>query len=231
MKRLVKRLAKNSKKTGAAGQQSKLVSMHQGSATVKNNKQAQQVRIIAGHCRGRKLPVALVNGLRPSNDRVRETLFNWLAPVLPNSQCLDMFAGSGALGFEALSRGAKRVDMVELSQVASLQLQQNLATLPLQAHQMGYVHQMSCFDWLRQQAQTDQHILRYDIVFIDPPFALDLVAEALIQLDKAQVLSPQARIYVENASSIKELTLPAGWQVHKHKKAGQVHYGLLDRLS
>ncbi len=214
---------KRKKKPVANAKGGNVVALHKASA-----RQTQPIRIIGGQWRGSKLPVAAVNGLRPSNDRVRETVFNWLAPVIEGARCVDLFAGSGALGFEALSRQAQQVDMIELANVASLQLQKNLTALTLSEQQQGYVHNISCFDWLRQQAHSHtSSLLVYDIVFVDPPFALALMEKSLAQIAQHLPLSAQALIYVEHPSSIQSLALPTGWQVHKHKKAGQVHYGLL----
>jgi 16S rRNA (guanine966-N2)-methyltransferase len=181
----------------------------------------QELRIIAGHWRGRKVPFTAVSGLRPTSDRVRETLFNWLAPLLPGATCLDLFAGTGALGLEALSRDAAEVDMVELSQVAKQQLQQNLATLPLQENQQVHVHNMSCFDWLRQTNKT------YDVVFLDPPFALSLMDDVLVLLQEASLLRAGSLIYIEQPKPLANLSLPEHWHLHRQKKAGQVHYGVI----
>ncbi|HCI02144.1 MAG TPA: 16S rRNA (guanine(966)-N(2))-methyltransferase RsmD [Oceanospirillaceae bacterium] len=181
----------------------------------------QELRIIAGHWRGRKVPFTAVSGLRPTSDRVRETLFNWLAPILPGATCLDLFAGTGALGLEALSRDAADVDMVELSQVAKQQLEQNLATLPLQENQQVQVHNMSCFDWLRQTNKT------YDVVFLDPPFALSLMDDVLALLQEASLLREGSLIYIEQPKPLANLSLPKHWHLHRQKKAGQVHYGVI----
>ncbi|MDP6967847.1 MAG: 16S rRNA (guanine(966)-N(2))-methyltransferase RsmD [Gammaproteobacteria bacterium] len=181
----------------------------------------QELRIIAGHWRGRKVPFTAVAGLRPTSDRVRETVFNWLAPTLPGACCLDLFAGTGALGLEALSRDASVVDMVELSQVAMQQLRNNLALLPMQENQVAKVHNMSCFDWLRQAHKT------YDIVFLDPPFALSLMDDVLALLQEGQLLRQGSLIYIEQPTPLASLSLPEHWHLHRQKKAGQVHYGVL----
>ena len=181
----------------------------------------QELRIIAGAWRGRKLPFASVAGLRPTTDRVRETVFNWLAPGLPGSRCLDLFAGTGALSLEALSRGATQVDTVELSQVASQQLRDNLGALPLADDQHANVHTMSCFDWLRQASEA------YDLVFLDPPFALSLMDDVLLRLQESNLLHEGSLIYVEQPTPLAKLDLPDHWHLHRQKKAGQVHYGLI----
>ncbi len=183
----------------------------------------QELRIIAGHWRGRKLPFATVAGLRPTTDRVRETVFNWLSPSLPGARCLDLFTGTGALSLEALSRDAALVDMVELSQVACQQLKDNLAQLELQPQQVANVHNMSCFDWLRQAHQQRP----YDVVFLDPPFALSLMDDVLTRLQDSSLLQVGSLIYVEQPEPLVNLKLPDNWHLHRQKKAGQVHYGLL----
>ena len=152
-----------------------------------------QVRIIGGQWRGRKLQFAEAPGLRPTHDRVRETLFNWLAPYISGARCLDLFAGSGALGFEALSRGAEHCTLVELNRNASKMLQQNLATLKCEG---GRVLNQ---DW--QQALASLPPASIDLVFLDPPFHQD----PLRQLSQGQalirVLKPDALVYVEQESS------------------------------
>lgn len=183
----------------------------------------QELRIIAGHWRGRKLPFATVAGLRPTTDRVRETVFNWLAPILPGALCLDLFTGTGALSLEALSRDAAQVDMVELSQVASQQLKDNLAKLELQPEQTANVHNMSCFDWLRQATDAKA----YDVIFLDPPFALSLMEDVLSRLQDSGLVQVGTLIYVEQPEPLANLALPESWHLHRQKKAGQVHYGLI----
>jgi len=189
------------------------------------------LRIIAGEWRGRKIPFATVPGLRPTQDRVRETLFNWVAKSIAGATCLDLYSGTGALGLEALSRGAKQVDFVELSAIASNALNSNLKQLPIEEGQIAKVEQMSSFDWLRrykEQATTSTQVKPYNLVFLDPPFALALMQDTLTALFESQCLAPKAMIYVEQASPLVELILPSGWVLHRSKKAGQVFYGLIN---
>ena len=127
-----------------------------------------QIRIIGGQWRGRKLPVPDSAGLRPTTDRVRETLFNWLAPVLPEARCLDCFAGSGALGLEALSRYAGSATLLELERPVAQQLTKNLQTLRASN---GTVIQTNTLNWLAQPGEP------FDVVFIDPPFRQGLLAQ------------------------------------------------------
>jgi 16S rRNA (guanine966-N2)-methyltransferase len=165
---------------------------------------------------------------------VRETLFNWISAPVPGARCLDLFAGTGALGLEALSRGAKQVDFVDLSAVATNTLNDNLKQLPMAVGQAAKVAQMSGFDWLRNykaQAVTAEQVNRYDLVFLDPPFALALMHDMLSAVFDSQCLSSKAMIYVEQPQPLTDLVLPEGWTLHRSKKAGQVFYGLLSRVS
>ena len=196
----------------------------------------QSLRIVGGEWRGRKIPFATAVGLRPTQDRVRETLFNWVASQLPGATCLDLFAGTGALGLEALSRGAKQVNFVDLSNIATSSLNDNLKSLPIAADQVAKVEQMSSFNWLRNykdRASTAPSIAkpmgRYDLVFLDPPFALALMQDTLKALFDSQCLSARAMIYVEQPQPLADLILPQGWKLHRSKKAGQVFYGLISR--
>jgi 16S rRNA (guanine966-N2)-methyltransferase len=210
------------------------VGLGKGSGKVVEIGQAgrQSLRIIAGEWRGRKIPFATAVGLRPTQDRVRETLFNWISGPVPGATCLDLFAGTGALGLEALSRGAKQVNFVDLSNIATNSLNDNLKLLPIAADQIAKVEQMSSFNWLRSykdRATTDEQIERYDLVFLDPPFALALMQDTLKALFDSQCLSDKAMIYVEQPHPLEELLLPEGWKLHRSKKAGQVFYGLISR--
>jgi len=174
-------------------------------------KQTNTLRIIAGEHRGRKLSFVDAPDLRPTPDRVRETLFNWLQPIIPGARCLDLFAGSGALGFEALSRGAGEVVFVEKNAKAALRLQENLKLL-------GY-------DAIRVQQQTAQSFLAgeptaFDVVFLDPPYQGDMLPEIIAELDKGW-LAEGARIYLEHDSHQPAPLLPAHWQQIKQSQAGQ----------
>jgi 16S rRNA (guanine966-N2)-methyltransferase len=177
-----------------------------------------QVRIIGGQWRGRKLAFPDMPGLRPTSDRVRETLFNWLAPVLPGARCLDLFAGSGALGFEAASRGAAQVVLVERDpQVARalVAARQRLATGGIE------VVSGSAQDYLGSNGR------RFDVVFLDPPFAASgLLAEILALLCAGNYLNPGAHIYIETPADVDAPQVPSDWQLHREKRAGAVRYRL-----
>lgn len=188
---------------------------------VKNSKASNQLRIIGGVWRGRKLSFPDVDGLRPTGDRIRETLFNWLAPDIQGAHCLDLFAGSGALGLEALSRGAESSWLLEKSHIAAQQLNSNLQLL--QATN-GKVEQVDSLAWLSRQPPVQ----RFDIVFIDPPFALDLWDKIAATLEAGNWLSDAAIIYLE-APRDALLQLPANWQLHRDKQAGQVSFRLYYR--
>lgn len=171
-----------------------------------------QLRIIGGRWRGRKVTFEPIDGLRPTGNRLRETLFNWLQFDLPGARCLDLFAGSGALGLEALSRGAAEVDFVELDRRAAQRLHQQLDLL--EAPQ-GHVHNCPAEVFLSQPGAP------YDVVFLDPPFAGNLWQSALAALVEAGLIGEDALIYVESPRNVTVPT-PPGWQLQKEKQAGQV---------
>jgi len=178
-----------------------------------------KLRIIGGEWRSRQLPVLDLPGLRPTTDRVRETLFNWLQNDVPGARCLDLFAGSGALGFEAASRGAVSVTLLELQPTASDQLATNIQRLQAQNLQLI---RANALDWLAQyQGEA------FDLVFLDPPFASDLLEPAICCLHQHQLLSSDACVYIECDASQPLPELPSGWQLTKQKKAGQVSYYLI----
>ncbi|KAB1059846.1 16S rRNA (guanine(966)-N(2))-methyltransferase [Cronobacter sakazakii] len=181
-----------------------------------------QIRIIGGQWRGRKLPVPDSPGLRPTTDRVRETLFNWLAPYLVGARCLDCFAGSGALGLEALSRYAADATLLEMERSVAQRLQKNLATLKSSA---AKVVNTNTLNFLNQNGEP------HDIVFVDPPFRKGLLEETLNLLETRGWLAPQALIYVESEVENGLPPVPANWQLHREKVAGQVAYRLYLRES
>lgn len=187
--------------------------------------EAGRLRIIGGRWRGRRLPVAHQPGLRPTPDRVRETLFNWLSPYIVGSRCLDCFAGSGALGLEAASRGAAEVVLIERSQPLVHVLRANLAVLagsdPRESG-IQVVH-ADALDWL---ARTPA--LPFDICFLDPPFAAMLLGDAAGLLATHGWLAPSALVYLEAAKADGLPSLPDGWTLRRDKEAGQVRYALAE---
>jgi 16S rRNA (guanine966-N2)-methyltransferase len=174
---------------------------------------AGKLRIVGGKYRSRRLRIAERPGLRPTPDRVRETLFNWLGQDLANLACLDLFAGSGALGFEAASRGAAAVVMVEQDRVALAELERSRNALG--AAQVSIV----AGDALAFLAAGRA---RFDVVFLDPPFRQNALPEALARLPPR--LQPRARIYVESAAPV---AVAPPWTELKRARAGQVSYQLL----
>jgi len=188
-------------------------SNRRGHAPVKS-----QLRIIGGRWRSRKLSFAPAPGLRPTSDRIRETLFNWLAPKIAGARCVDLFAGSGALGIEALSRGASNCDFVDSAAASISQIKTHLTTLDAQPFAQCY----SC------QAQTylDMDEGKLDIVFVDPPFNLNLVPVTIDQLESSNRLAPQARVYIETAKAEALPQIPAHWSLLREKTAGDVCYRL-----
>jgi len=187
--------------------------------TRQNQKQATgSIRIIAGKHRGRKLPVLSAEGLRPTTDRVKETVFNWLMPYLNDSVCLDCFAGAGSLGFEALSRGAAHVSMIELNKQAASQLEQNIKLL---GERNVSVANVDAAVFL-QQVPTKT----FDLVFVDPPFRKGLAKQICLSLTNGW-LNDNALVYLETEIEEDTSWIPATWQPIKEKIAGQVKYQLI----
>ena len=180
-----------------------------------------QIRIIGGQWRSRQISFYDVPGLRPTPDRVRETLFNWLQFDIPGSRCLDLYAGSGALGLEAASRGAKSVVQVESNLDACRALKETADKLA--ATQVKIV-QSDVFRYLAGDVET------FDIIFLDPPFGLNLIAQTCEWLEDKGWLSQHAKIYVEAESKLKFLhELPVNWQLLKSKTAGDVGFHLFQK--
>jgi 16S rRNA (guanine966-N2)-methyltransferase len=178
-----------------------------------------RLRIVAGKWRSRLLPVADVPGLRPTSERLRETLFNWLSPTIEGAKCLDLFAGTGALGLEALSRGAVSVDFVEISRVAANALRESIQTLNATN---AVVHQADALAYLDSEPLT-----QYDIVFLDPPFANDNYEELCRLLVSHNWLAKGAHVYLEQDSGQRVPDLPEGWNLLKDKTTGNVRYSLI----
>jgi 16S rRNA (guanine966-N2)-methyltransferase len=176
------------------------------------------VRIIGGGWRGRRVNFPDLPGLRPTPDRVRETLFNWLQHAVAGTRCLDLFAGSGALGLEALSRGAKQLVFVEQAVAASRSLQEQLVRLG--GGGRGQVVEMGAARYLRSTAEP------FDIVFLDPPFGRGALAEYVPLLDEGEWLKPGALVYLENEKAEGVPALPEHWELLKSKSAGEVGYHL-----
>ncbi|MDQ1315472.1 MAG: hypothetical protein QG662_1581 [Pseudomonadota bacterium] len=174
---------------------------------------ANRVRIIGGQYRRRLLDFPDSTGLRPTPDRVRETLFNWLGQDLPGWGCLDLFAGSGALGFEAASRGAGRVIMLERERAAHDALEKNRAVLG--AGQVEILR-ADALAWLASSRET------FDLIFVDPPFDSGLAATVLADLTRH--LKPGGQAYIEQATPVIP---PPGLNIHRGGRAGRAHFALL----
>lgn len=182
---------------------------------------AGRVRIIAGEWRRRLLPVSDSPGLRPTSDRVRETLFNWLAPALVGARCLDVCAGTGALGFEALSRGAARCVFVEQNPAVAAALRESARQLGAGARAEIVLDDARHF--LAGSPQS------FDVIFVDPPFSADLTVALVTALIPAWV-SPGARLYLETAREVPEIPLPEGWRMMRSAQTRQVRFGLVQRV-
>ncbi len=177
------------------------------------------MRIIGGQWRGRRIRFPSAAELRPTPDRVRETLFNWLQGVVGDARGLDLFAGSGALGFEALSRGAREVVLVERDPRVAAALRETVATL---GTEHAAVVTADAFRYLDGPPRP------FDLVFLDPPFAQGRLAELCTLLEHGGWLAPRAYVYLEGAARDGMPTLPASWEAARETRAGEVH-GVLAR--
>ena len=182
-----------------------------------------QLRIIAGQWRSRQFNFPMAAGLRPTPNRVRETLFNWLAPYVEGAKVLDLFAGSGALVLEALSRGAGSALALDLNPAAINSLRSHLQTLGCDN---GQLLNTDALRYLEQQPAT-----AFDLVFLDPPFNQNLPQAACTLLEEKGWLAADAWIYTESENPPSSLGLPGNWRLHREQKAGQVHYALWQRSS
>jgi 16S rRNA (guanine966-N2)-methyltransferase len=179
---------------------------------------AGRIRVIGGTLRNSRLEVPELPGLRPTTDRVRETLFNWLQPVLGGARCLDVFAGTGVLGIEALSRGAAMATFIEREPRLATALKANLARLKAD----GHVVTDDASRWLKGSGKP------FDVVFLDPPFALEAWSGIAGLLEDGGWLAPSAWIYVESPRGAT-FALPAHWLPHRQGQAGEVAYALYRR--
>lgn len=178
------------------------------------------VRIIGGSHRTRKIHFPDAPGLRPTADRIRETLFNWLRDDIHGARCLDLFAGSGALGIESLSRGAKAVEFVEMNALVKKALTESLAALDLRD---SVVHVEDALHWIeRNSAQAEP----FDIVFLDPPFTDGLLPRVCQQLADSGLVRPGSKIYIESDAAMPEIVAPGNWHALKTKRAGNVRFQL-----
>lgn len=201
-----------------------------------NDPNLGEIRLIGGEWRSRKLVVPTVAGLRPTSDRVRETLFNWLQAYTNNSKCLDVCAGSGALGFEALSRGAASVQFVETNTKAIQTIEKNAQNLGVnikigtdietnvntQSNSHIVIEQSSILDFLAKNTHSQQ----FDIIFVDPPFALNLHVEIFEALQSGQWLTKNSLVYCEMPAN-EHLVLPSKWGWFREKRTKNLAFGLI----
>jgi 16S rRNA (guanine966-N2)-methyltransferase len=186
---------------------------------VARNRSPGKLRIIGGDLRGSRIDVPDMAGLRPTSDRVRETVFNWLSPMIEGARCLDLFAGTGALGIEARSRGAAECVFVERDRDQARQLEATLSRLKLDGVS---VSNADAINWLSQAART------FDLVFLDPPFSGDLWSDAARKLEMNGWLAANAWIYVETPQG-QNADLPVNWHLHREGRAGEVRFALYRR--
>jgi 16S rRNA (guanine966-N2)-methyltransferase len=177
------------------------------------------LRIVAGRLRGSRIEVIDSAGLRPTSDRVRETLFNWLMPVIAGARCLDLYAGTGALGIEACSRGAAECVFVERDRELARRLGENLARLKVEGARVVHADAMG---WLGSPPAP------FDIVFLDPPFDADAWAAVALRLEEGGWLRGDAWVYVESPTTWVPV-LPTGWREHRVGQAGNVRLALYRR--
>ena len=179
-----------------------------------------QVRIIGGEWKRRLIRFEVVNGLRPTPDRVRETLFNWLMWDVAGAHVLDTCAGSGALGIEALSRGARHCVFIETDRKQAEQIRANLLQLQCTTGEVMHAKAEQALTQLPESVRS----AGFDLVFLDPPYSLNLWSSLASLIDP--LLNPAAKIYVEADRPLQQLQLPAHWQLLKETRAGQVYAGL-----
>jgi 16S rRNA (guanine966-N2)-methyltransferase len=184
-------------------------------ARKKVNASTGNIRIIGGEHRGRKLPVLNLEGLRPTTDRMKETVFNWLMLDVRNANCIDCFAGAGSLGFEALSRGAAHVHFIELDKPAAQQLVKNLSLLRIDP-QNATVKQGNALHVLETLNDS------VDLVFIDPPFHKNLVQSCIDILQSKHLVKVGSKIYIERENDSQVPQIPDNWQQIKDKSTQQV---------
>lgn len=181
---------------------------------------SNQLRIIGGKWRSRQISFEDAPGLRPTPSRVRETLFNWLQADVHGSRCLDLFAGSGALGFEAASRGASAVVQVESNPLVYKKLKENVSKLMAANVQviLDEAHSYLCSE-----------PIQFDLVFMDPPFGKNYLVDVCCKLESGGWLTDNAKIYMESEPGIDLTAIPQSWEMQKSKKAGEVMFYLFRR--
>ena len=180
-----------------------------------------KVRIIGGRYRGRKIPI-VHEEIRPTSDRVRETLFNWISPKLVDKSCLDLFAGTGILGIEALSRGARRVVFVDHQQSIISEIQNQIRTLQLKNCSAVFSDSLRFLD-------NPKYLGSFDVIFLDPPFGVYNLKKLLDHIDQTQSLNQKGMVYYESKQSLEKSIICESWDNYRESKAGNVYYGLLTK--
>ena len=182
------------------------------------------VRIISGKYKSRKVSFPSRSEVRPTGNRIRESLFNWIHLEISSSRCLDLFAGSGALGIEALSRGATTATFIESDREAAFYLENNLRNLDATN---GNVIVSDAVDWLK----CSKDINPFNIVFLDPPFKGNLLVECVHLLDSNYMISDHGSIYVESETEFNQRILPKSWRLKHRNQAGRVYYYLYKKIN
>jgi len=219
---------------------------HRSQKTNGYGKKDGSFRIIGGSWRSRRLSFPVIEGLRPTTDRVKETVFNWLMPYIERAIVLDLFAGSGSLGIEALSRGAKSLTAVEVNRSAAQSIKTNLELLLgsevltgseiLNASEMptdtdtqkAKVCHTNALAWLDEAASGKTNEQLFDVVFLDPPFRKDLLNTCIEHITQKPILKNKAIIYLEREKEATDIVIPVSWKLLKEKIAGQVCYQLYE---
>lgn len=184
-------------------------------------KQDHSLRIIGGKWRSRKVTFANIPEIRPTTDRIRETLFNWLTTEMHDTTCLELYAGSGVLSLEALSRGARHVTIVEHNPQAIQSLQENFKKLVPDRNQYA-IHRATVSDWISSCTGS------FDIIFIDPPFNCSTLPDLCEEIARKKIA--RKFVYLEAGKAIEPKDLPFGWSIFRHKRAGGVHYCLCETV-
>ena len=186
------------------------------------SKEESSVRVISGKFRSRKIVFPNNSAIRPTGDRVKESLFNWLQVEVMGANCLDLFAGSGALGIESLSRGAQSVTFVEVDLKAVAALNRNLELL---GSPNAIVHKADALKWLEEYSSTE----RFDIVYLDPSFSENILTDCCVLLESTNILKNTCMIYIESGDELEKTNVPVNWGIKKSKKAGSVYFYLFQR--
>ena len=196
-------------------------------SAIAGSKPSGVVRIISGRFRGRKLPVLNVQGLRPTTDKNKEMVFSWLMAYTSDARCLDAFAGSGGLGFEALSRYAKSCTFIELDKSVAKNLAANIQLLGLTAQQAKII-QGNTLDTLNKLDNVEQP---YELIFLDPPFHQNLLPQTIKRLVEKNLLAIDGIIYIECEAQGMTYSVPENWQMIKEKRSAQILARIYQRIN